>query len=82
MGGDDDWMKIPGVSPVPRIVHRPAGVAEPVDLQPAAAGTIPTKASSLMSSAHSSIDVERLTSEVVRSIDRRIIAQRERMGRI
>jgi hypothetical protein len=28
------------------------------------------------------IDVERLTTEVVRAIDRRIVAQRERLGRI
>jgi hypothetical protein len=32
--------------------------------------------------ASPAIDVERLTSEVVRAIDRRIIAQRERLGRI
>lgn len=78
-----DWMTIPRVRPVPRVVHRPTKPPLPAEPQPLAAERIPAKTSRPMSSTSPPVvDVERLTTEVVRAIDRRIIAQRERLGRI
>ena len=76
------WGMRPVVSPVPRVVHRNAGLTASAESQPETAKRADTKTfSSTPGTAPPAIDVERLTSEVVRAIDRRIIAQRERLGR-
>jgi hypothetical protein len=73
----------PVVTPVPRVVHRNAGRAASAESQPATAKPTDAKAfSSTPATTPPAIDVERLTNEVVRAIDRRIIAQRERLGRV
>jgi hypothetical protein len=70
------------VTPVPSIVHRNAGHTASAESQPATAKRIDPKAfNSTPATAPPAIDVSHLADEVVRSIDRRITAQRERLGR-
>ncbi len=73
----------PVAKPVPRVVHHPGGHSEHAESQAPTAK--PNTAKALLpatSTSPSATDIERLTSDVVRAIDRRIIAQRERLGRI
>lgn len=69
------------VSAVPRVVRRNAGYAPTAESrEPTARRTDAKAVGTRPVVAPPAIDVERLTSEVVRAIDRRIIAQRERLG--
>jgi hypothetical protein len=73
--------------PVPRVVRRLVAESAPDDRQliPATATTLPGLQSMVASRtnppAPAPIDVHRLTDQVIQAIDRRIIAQRERLGR-
>jgi hypothetical protein len=80
------WM--PPARPVPRVFRRPATVAttdrrltttENVAETRSQRAPVTRQASQAMSAP---IDVKHLTDQVIRTIDRRIIAQRERLGRI
>jgi hypothetical protein len=74
--------------PVSRVVRRPVTASVPADrrLLPETATTLPEPRSVVASRtsppAPAPIDVHRLTDQVIQAIDRRIIAQRERLGRI
>jgi len=77
------WMSSPRVVPIPRVVHRPVAPPPPAEQQVTRATRTPIRPSAPSAQAGTApIDVERLTTEVVRVIDRRILAQRERFGRI
>jgi hypothetical protein len=75
--------------PVPRVVQRPAPTgradASPPTADPAGrrpAGTrAPLTVADAGSEAAESLDLGRLADQVIRAIDRRIIARRERLGR-
>jgi hypothetical protein len=75
--------------PVPRVVRRLAPVASAVrgDAVSSEASTRSapridvSSAARVAAAAPAAIDVERLTEQVIKGIDRRIIAQRERFGR-
>lgn len=97
-------VSLPGVRPVPRIVHRAAqrqieaagrpsaGVQRPAvgaNAPPIAAAPRPVADMDVPpvdlgqpAAPVSALNLERLTDQVVQAIDRRIIAQRERLGRI
>jgi hypothetical protein len=78
----------PLARPVPRVVRRPTPASGPDDLRLTAEtpmtrpGPRPVVASRTNSAAPSPIDVNRLTDQVIQTIDRRIVAQRERLGRV
>jgi hypothetical protein len=85
----------PTAPPVPRVVHRP-GAAQPAEHARPAVPTGSTGsgeghgqsgAKRLVGNAESlsgprPVDVKRLTDQVIQAIDQRIIAQRERLGRV
>lgn len=81
--------RVTGPAPVPQIVHRPAGAVvddgTPRALSqaraPATNGSLPP-AGQPAPLDFSQLDVGRLTDQVVRTIDERMIAHRERMGRM
>lgn len=81
-------LETPMVQPVPRIVRRLAPVeADQVASMRPAEGSRPVRGEGLRATGTSPrppeqvIDVNRLTDQVIQAIDRRIIAQRERLGR-
>lgn len=89
--------RAPAVPPVPRIVHRPAptvtaAATPPPTVTPRTAGNgwegtatgrAPLRSPDMpMQPEANPVDVNRLTEQVIQAIDRRIIAQRERLGRI
>jgi len=73
--------------PVPRVVRR-SGAMQAGDEQPPAAGAFAATSSPRLAIAQvpghgePPLDLNHLTDQVVQAIDRRIIAQRERMGRV
>jgi hypothetical protein len=78
----------PGLSPVPRIVHRPRLASSAAAERSAA--TTPQASSNRVNPASTSeqptmlsptVNMNQLTDQVIQAIDRRIIGQRERMGR-
>jgi hypothetical protein len=79
---------LPLARPVPRVVRRPHTELAPDDrgLSAETAMTLPGRrpvvASRMDAPAPAAIDVHRLTDQVIQAIDRRIVAQRERLGRI
>jgi hypothetical protein len=88
-----DFFRTPAITPppfrpVPRTVRQPIAAAPAGDHPPAtdepAAARRPARALTGQPNAYvpGPIDVNRLTDEVVRAIDRRIVAQRERLGRV
>jgi hypothetical protein len=74
--------------PVPRVVRRSGAVGTGDDQPPAAetfAAASRTRPATAQVPGHGelpSLDLNRLTDQVVQAIDRRIIAQRERLGRV
>jgi len=89
------WTVIPPVKPVPRVVRRPAVVtiADGQPLTPATnvavSGQRPVVTSGTGQAGRGQpamnlgpMDINHLTDHVIQAIDQRIIAQRERMGRI
>jgi hypothetical protein len=82
----------PPVGPLPRIVRRPSRPLPPVETAP---GAWPSTARSRplaemtwgddeppvrAAVEQPAIDMDRLTEQVIRTLDRRLVAQRERMG--
>ncbi len=91
----DPLLYFPPVQPVPRILRRPAAVATMEGTTPGAertgfgaAGQVPSTGTRTTAPSRGddavleAIDVNRLTDRIVQTIDRRIIAQRERLGRL
>ena len=83
-------VQLPAAVPVARVLHRPArpsvGAAPVrpgrVDVGDVVA-TMPQRVGDPRStSGETAVSVERLTDQVVRAIDRRLVAHRERMGRV
>lgn len=80
----------PQQKPISKVLRREKGLAtqKPDRLKLEATKTMTSpehryqSGSSMTAAATPAIDVNQLTDEVIRSIDRRIIAQRERLGRI
>ncbi len=80
----------PTATPVPQVVHRPAGtaIAEEKATRPPTRSRSPGTNSAFATAGQplapdlSQADVGRLTDQVVRTIEERMIAYRERMGRI
>lgn len=81
------WLPPPMVQPVPRVVRRPAAVTATTnhsvvdDARLPGAATLPADSSQRPAVA-ASVDVNHLTDQVIQAIDRRIIAHRERLGKI
>ena len=78
---------IPRVRPVPRVVRRPqtSALQQPTSAAspaPARATTNNPMVSTWPVPTAKLVDVNRLTDEVVRAIDRRIVAERERLGKV
>lgn len=78
---------LPLVRPIPRVVRRPRTELAPDDrgLFAETAMTLPGRRPVVASHTNApdpaAIDVHRLTDQVIQAIDRRIVAQRERLGR-
>jgi hypothetical protein len=83
-------MQMPPLRPVPRVVHRAASIvvspetatSAPEAQRAASRNPFPMAGNRSQTSDFPPIDLNRLTDQVVQAIDRRIIAHRERMGRI
>jgi hypothetical protein len=78
---------LPLARPVSRVVRRPVSVFTPDNrgLPAETPMTLPGRRPAVVSQTHppdpTPMDVNRLTDQVIQAIDRRIIAQRERLGR-
>jgi hypothetical protein len=79
---------LPLARPIPRVVRRPVtelapeNPGAPVETPMTLSGRRPAVVSRTSPPAPAPVDVHRLTDQVIQAIDRRIVAQRERLGRI
>jgi hypothetical protein len=81
--GQGDGVRFPWAGSVPRVLYRPAAPSTASESQLASVQSPRPKTRDPISAFdRAAVDVTRLTNEVVQAIDRRIIAQRERLGRI